>query len=176
MFFFLELYGVVVLQLTYFQLWPKMKKVGRATFLFCVNNCDRISTTFYIPTTNQCLIIFTNHIQILFLNLWLLKLTKNRHYHCCFLLKLDEKTSPPPHIFTKTFQHLYKVSFENLHLAFIKGLWSGGQGRFANYGFIYRNKSPPLHVFFTPSPNFKGTFAIFPQGYFIITPLPSPVY
>ena len=29
------------------------------------NNCDRTSTIFYIPTTNQCLIFFTNHTQIL---------------------------------------------------------------------------------------------------------------
>ena len=38
-----------------------------------------------------------------------------------------------------------------------------------NYGFIYRkNILPPFYP--PPPPNFKGTFAIFPPGYFIITP------
>ena len=54
----------------------------------------------------------------------------------------------------------------------------GGEGgRGANYGFINRNKYPPLlFIFAAPSPpprNFTGTFAIFPQDYFIMT---SPVY
>ena len=152
MFFFLELYGVVVLQLTYFQLWPKMKKVGRATFLFCVNNCDRISTTFYIPTTNQCLIIFTNHIQILFLNLWLLKLTKNRHYHCCFLLKLDEKTSPPPPIFS---QKHFSTSIRSPLKIFISPLLRvcgvGGRGGLQTMDlYIETNLHPSM--FFSPPP------------------------
>ena len=47
-----------------------------------INSSDRTSPTFYIPTTSQCLTFFTNHIQILFLDLRLLKLTKNRHW-CC---------------------------------------------------------------------------------------------
>ena len=29
--------------------------------LLFINNCDRTSTIFYILTTNQCLIFFTNH-------------------------------------------------------------------------------------------------------------------
>ena len=43
-----------------------------------------------------------------------------------------------------------------------------GGGRGANYGFIYRNKYPPIHFIFTTHP----AFAIFPQGYFIMTPPP----
>ena len=54
---------------------------------------------------------------------------------------------------------------------------AGGEGRRgANYGFINGNKYPPLPFPFAappPHPHFKGTFAIFPQGYFIMT---SPVY
>ena len=35
---------------------------------------------------------------------------------------------------------------------------------------------PPVHFFSTPSPlpNFKGTFVVFPQGYFIMTLPPPP--
>ena len=47
-----------------------------------------------------------------------------------------------------------------------------GGGRGANYGFIYRNKYPPIHFIFTTHP----AFAIFPQGHFIMTPPPPPAH
>ena len=157
LFFFLELYGAVILQLTYFQLWPKMKKVGRATFLLCVNNCDRISATFYIPTTNQCLIIFTNHIQILFLDLWLLKLTLSK------VLKLDAKISPyfkpshpinsPPYFYKKNWSPPLKGLIWKSLKIFIPRLLRrrvGEREGAANYGFIYRNKYPPFHFILAP--------------------------
>ena len=49
----------------------------------------------------------------------------------------------------------------------------------ANYGFIYRNISTLPFYFHPsppPSPHFKGAFATFPQGYFIIVPPLPPAY
>ena len=103
-----------------------------------INKCDRTSTTFYIPTANQCLIYFTNHIQIL--DLQLLKLIKNRHSRCqTFSLEswsknvspiLNQTSPPPPYnitplFFRKIFRPPYKISFEKRHPPLLR---MGGEG------------------------------------------------
>ena len=86
------------------------------------------------------------------------------HYHPYF------KSPPPPlTIFTKKVSSPpYRVSFENRHLPFTKVEWEEGVQTMDSY--IETNIYPSILF---SSPHFMGTFAIFPQGYFIMT---HPVY
>ena len=76
------------------------------------------------------------------------------------------KLPPPPILTKKEFILPYKGSFENLHPT----LLSGGGGGVVQIMDLYIETNIHPSILFSPLPHFKGTFAIFPQGFFMMTP------
>ena len=77
-----------------------------------------------------------------------------KHYLPYFKSSPPINSPQPPYFYKNNFISPYKVSFENFHPLLRK---MGG----ANYGFIYRNKYPPVHFIFTFPPNLKKYLSSF---------------
>ena len=115
----------------------------------------------------------------LFFNLVCFLIFLSRALRCCRspanIFSTPPINSPPLPIFTKKISSPSPIR-SHLKTIIPSLLRKGGRGGgvCANYGFIYRNKCPPLHFIFTAPPplppHFNGTFAISRQSYFIMTP------
>ena len=84
------------------------------------------------------------------------------------LNQLSYKLPPPPLFLQK------KNSFPPIraHLKiFIPPLLSGGGGGVVQTMDLYIETNIHPSILFSPLPHFKGTFAIFPQGFFMMTPV-----
>ena len=91
------------------------------------------------------------------------------HYLPYFKSSPPINSPQPPYFYKNNFIPPYKFSYENFHPPLLRRMGGG-----TNYGFIYRNKYPPVHFIFTsPSPISRALLQFSPKVILLWPPPPN---